>query len=207
MAKFEFTADSITCAGRKFPAKYSVTPSGAVMVFVTMPDADKPARVRFTPSEEAYPAALAAAKGETPAPAEIEQHAEEAAPVEIEQPAEEPAPAETEQPAEEAAPVEIEQPAEEPAPAEIEQPTPRTMPEKTFIGTAITGKGWRILFDADTQRTRVCFDAEPSAAARAAVEKAGFYFSAALNSYNKKLTFKAHRAAVALSGELAAICA
>ena len=183
MAKFEFTADSITCAGRKFPAKYSVTPSGAVMVFVTMPDADKPARVRFTPSEEAYPAALAAAKGETPAPAEIEQHAEEAAPVEIEQPA------------------------EEPAPAEIEQPTPRTMPEKTFIGTAITGKGWRILFDADTQRTRVCFDAEPSAAARAAVEKAGFYFSAALNSYNKKLTFKAHRAAVALSGELAAICA
>ena len=226
MAKFEFSADSITCAGRTFPAKYSVTPSGSVMVFVTMPDADKPARVRFTPSEEAYTAALAAAKGETPAPveepapAEAETPAEEPAPAEVETPAEEPAPVEIEQPAEEAAPVEIEQPAEEPAPveieqaapvepapAEIEQPTPRTTPEKSFIGTTITGKGWRILFDADTQRTRVCFDAEPSAAARAAVEKAGFYFSAALNSYNKKLTFKAHRAAVALSGELAAICA
>ena len=100
---------------------------------------------------------------------------------------------------------------EEPAPVEeiraTVEITPRTVPEKTFIGETITGKGWRILFDADTQRTRVCFDAAPSDAARAAVEKAGFYFSAALNSYNKKLTFKAHRAAVALSGELAALYA
>ncbi len=196
MAKFEFSADSITCAGRTFPAKYSVTPSGSVMVFVTMPDSDKPARVRFTPSEEAYPAALAAAKGETSAPVEIEQPAEEPAPVEIEQAA----PVEP-------APVEIEQPAEEAAPVEIEQPTPRAIPEKTFIGETITGKGWRILFDGEAQRTRVCFDAAPTDAARAAVEKAGFYFSAALNSYNKKLTFKAHRAAVALSGELAALYA
>ena len=194
MAKFDFTNDTITCAGRTFPVKFSVAPSGSVMVFVTMPDRSEPARVRFTPGDEAYPAALAAAKGELSG--EFTQP-EEAAPVEIEQPA-----------PVEAAPVEIEQPAPvEAAPVEVEQPTPRTIPEKTFIGETITGKGWRILFDGETQRTRVCFDAAPTDAARAAVEKAGFYFSAALNSYNKKLTFKAHRAAVALSGELAALYA
>ena len=214
MAKFDFTNDTITCAGRTFPVKFSVTPSGSVMVFVTMPDRSEPARVRFTPGDEAYPAALAAAKGELSG--EFTQP-EDPAPVEIEQPAPvEAAPAE--EPAEErpeiisspveAAPVEIEQPAPvEAAPVAIEQPTPRAIPEKTFIGETINGKGWRILFDGEAQRTRVCFDAAPTDAARAAVEKAGFYFSAALNSYNKKLTFKAHRAAVALSGELAALYA
>lgn len=88
MAKFDFTANTITCAGRTFPVKYSVTPSGSVMVFVTMPDSDKPARVRFTPKDEAYPAALAAAKGELSGVYEQpETPAEEPAPVEIEQPA------------------------------------------------------------------------------------------------------------------------
>ena len=173
MAKFDFTNDTITCAGRTFPVKFSVTPSGTVFVFVTMPDRHEPARVKFTPKDEAYPAALAAARGELSG--------------EFTQP-------------EEAAQVEA-------APVEIEQPTPRPVPEKTFIGETITGKGWRILFDGETQRTRVLFDAAPTDAARAAVEKAGFYFSAALNSWNKKLTFKAHRAAVALSGELAALYA
>ena len=32
MSKFDFTANTITCAGRTFPVKYSVTPSGSVMV-------------------------------------------------------------------------------------------------------------------------------------------------------------------------------
>ena len=228
MAKFDFTNDTITCAGRTFPVKFSVTPSGSVMVFVTMPDSDKPARVRFTPKDEAYPAALAAAKGELsgayeqpetpaeePAPVEaapVEEPAEErpeiiSNPVEAETPTAEPVPVLEEQ--EPAAPVETETPTAEPVPAAVpvEQATPRTIPEKTFIGETITGKGWRILFDGEAQRTRVCFDAAPTDAARAAVEKAGFYFSAALNSWNKKLTFKAHRAAVALSGELSAIYA
>ena len=197
MAKFDFTNDTITCAGRTFPVKFSVTPSGSVMVFVTMPDSDKPARVRFTPKDEAYPAALAAAKGElSGAYEQPETPAEEPAPVEA-APVEEPA---KEHPEIISSPVEA-------APVEPEQPTPRAIPEKTFIGETITGKGWRILFDGEAQRTRVCFDAAPTDAARAAVEKAGFYFSAALNSYNKKLTFKAHRAAVALSGELAALYA
>ncbi len=237
MAKFDFTNDTITCAGRTFPVKFSVTPSGSVMVFVTMPDRSEPARVRFTPGDEAYPAALAAAKGELsgeftqpeepatvePAPVAIEESApveaapvEEPAeerpeiisnPVEAETPTAEPVPVLEEQ--EPAAPVETETPTAEPVPAAVpvEQATPRTIPEKTFIGETITGKGWRILFDGEAQRTRVCFDAAPTDAARAAVEKAGFYFSAALNSYNKKLTFKAHRAAVALSGDLAALYA
>ena len=197
MAKFDFTNDTITCAGRTFPVKFSVTPSGSVMVFVTMPDSDKPARVRFTPKDEAYPAALAAAKGElSGAYEQPETPAEEPAPVEA-APVEEPA---KEHPEIISSPVEA-------APVEPEQPTPRAIPEKTFIGETISGKGWRIFFDGEAQRTRVCFDAAPTDAARAAVEKAGFYFSAALNSYNKKLTFKAHRAAVALSGDLAALYA
>lgn len=231
MAKFNFTANTITCAGHTFPVEFSVTSAGAVLVSVTMPNHSEPTRVKFTPEDEAYPAALAAAKGELsgeytqpeePAPVEIEEPApieaapvEEPAeerpeiisnPVEAETPTAEPVPVLEEQ--ESAAPVETETPTEPvPAAVPVEQPTPRAIPEKTFIGETINGKGWRILFDGEAQRTRVCFDAAPTDAARAAVEKAGFYFSAALNSYNKKLTFKAHRAAVALSGELAALYA
>ena len=35
---------------------------------------------------------------------------------------------------------------------------------KAWIGSTITGKGWRIVFDGDAQRTRVIFDAKPTAA-------------------------------------------
>ena len=211
MAKFDFTANTMTCAGRVFPVKFSVTPSGSVMVFVTMPGSDKPARVRFTPKDEAYPAALAAAKGELSG---VFEQPEE--PAEEREPWENITPEAVEEAREKSAGFvdavmadveKIEQPAEEPAPVEAEQPTPRPVPEKAFIGETISGKGWRIFFDGEAHRTRVCFDDAPSDAARAAVEKAGFYFSAALNSWNKKLTFKAHRAAVALSGELSAIYA
>ena len=76
------------------------------------------------------------------------------------------------------------------------------MPEKTFVGTVIEGKHFRIVFDGDVQRTRVIIPAEHRDAARAAVEQAGFYYSAALDSWNKKLTFRAYRAAVALAAEL-----
>lgn len=77
--------------------------------------------------------------------------------------------------------------------------------DKGWIGTAITGKGWRIVFDDATQRTRVSFDAQPSAKQKAAVEAAGFYFSAQLGSWNKKLTCKAYRAAQALAATLTAL--
>lgn len=75
-------------------------------------------------------------------------------------------------------------------------------PEKDFIGETITGNGWRIFFDGASNRTRVIFDSDPTDAARAALEKAGFYYSQTMNSYNKKLTFKAHRAALDLANEL-----
>ena len=76
---------------------------------------------------------------------------------------------------------------------------------KPWIGSTIEGKGWRIVFDAETQRTRIVFDAAPTDAQKAAVEAAGFYFSAQLKSWNKKLTFKAHRAALELAASLRAI--
>ena len=44
-----------------------------------------------------------------------------------------------------------------------------------------------------------------SAKQKEAVEAAGFYFSAQLGSWNKKLTCKAHRAAVALAATLTSL--
>ena len=171
MSNFTFTADSITVSGKTYKAGYSVTPSGSVMVFVTMPGAAETARIRFKPDHPDHAAALAAAKAVKPAaePAEVT--------------------------------AETVQPVKDPKQARAE------VPEKNFIGDTITGRGWRIFFDGEAGRTRVMFDADPTEAARAAVEKAGFYFSAAMNSYNKKLTFKARRAALALSGELNALYA
>ena len=46
------------------------------------------------------------------------------------------------------------------------------------------------------------FTGEPSKKALAAVAAAGFYYSPAMKSYNKKLSCKAHRAALALAAEL-----
>ena len=154
---------------------------------------------------------------EQPAQAEQEQPAPEA---EQEQPDEQPAqaeqdetpadPSQDEQPAPEA---EQEQPDEQPAQAKQEQPAPDPkqahgpIPEKTFVGTSIKGARFEILFDGEAQRTRVIIPAEYRDAARATVEKAGFYYSAPLDSWNKKLTFRAYRAAVALAAELEKVLA
>ena len=73
------------------------------------------------------------------------------------------------------------------------------------IGTTITGKGWNIAFDQQAGRTRVLFQAQPTDAQKAAIENAGFYWSAQLNSWNKKLTCKAYRAAQALAVALNAL--
>ncbi|MBO5187263.1 MAG: hypothetical protein J6B91_09510, partial [Prevotella sp.] len=116
-------------------------------------------------------------------------------------------------PAEVAAPVVAIEAAQEPAPeAQPEQPardpkqTRGPVPEKAFVGTTLKGKGWKILFDGDHDRTRVIFTRKPSKAAREAVEKAGFYWSPVMESWNKKLTHKAFRAAQALALELRAVC-
>lgn len=81
------------------------------------------------------------------------------------------------------------------------------VPEKTFIGETIQGNGWKIIFDGEANRTRVIFENVPTEAARAATENAGFYYSSIMNSWNKKLTFKAYRAAKTLSGQLSELYA
>ena len=91
-------------------------------------------------------------------------------------------------------------PAHAPAPVAVQAPA-----DKPWIGTTICGKGWNIAFDEATQRTRVLFQAEPTQAQREAIEQAGFYWSAQLHSWNKKLTCKAYRAAQELAATLNAL--
>ncbi len=82
-----------------------------------------------------------------------------------------------------------------------------TVPEKTFIGETIQGAGWRIYFDGSENRTRVIFDKIPPVRVREIVKEAGFYYSPKMKSWNKKLTFKAYRAAKTLSDRLSNIYA
>ena len=175
--------------------------------------------------EQPAPEAEQEQPDEQPAQAEQDEtpddHSQEEQPAQAEQ--EQPAPeAEQEQPdempddhsqEEQPAQAEQEQPDEQPAQAEQEQPAPDPkqahgpIPEKTFVGTSIKGARFEILFDGEAQRTRVIIPAEYRDAARATVEKAGFYYSAPLDSWNKKLTFRAYRAAVALAAELEKVLA
>lgn len=189
---FTFTPDSITVKGKTFPAGYSVTPSGAVFVFVQQDGKQEKTRIRFNPDHPDYAAALSAAKNEQPAAAPVEMPAADERRETISAPA-----AVEETPA----------PAADPSPAADGKATRGPVPEKNFIGESITGNGWKILFDGETSRTRIIFESKPTDAARAALDKAGFFFSAAMNSWNKKLTFKAYRAAQALAGELSALYA
>lgn len=102
------------------------------------------------------------------------------------------------------APQEQDEPHEEPArnPKQARGP----VPEKNFIGLEIKGNGWKIVFDGSYDRTRVIFKRKPSTKAREAVENAGFFWSPVMQSWNKKLTFKAWRAAQSLAMELKTIC-
>lgn len=80
------------------------------------------------------------------------------------------------------------------------------IPEKTFVNQTLQGNGWKIYFDGIANRTRVIFSSDPSKKAIEAVENAGFYYSSKMNSWNKKLTFKAYRAAQELAKELTKTC-
>ena len=158
----------------------------------------KPAQPAKQAAKPAAPAKAAKqpAKAEAkPAAKAAKQPAKPAAPAKA---AKQPAKAEA-KPAAKAA----KQPAKPAAPAKAaKQPDAA---DKAWIGTEITGKGWRIVFDDATQRTRVSFTGKPSAKQKAAVEAAGFYFSASLKTWNKKLTCKAYRAALALRDTLTAL--
>ena len=76
------------------------------------------------------------------------------------------------------------------------------VPEKWFVGQALEGKSWRIVFDGDAGKTRVIFPRKPSAKVLEAVKAAGFYWSPSMQSWNKGLTWKAYRAAEKLHAEL-----
>ena len=186
-----FTRDSLTIDGITRPAEYSVTPAGTVFVFVAVDvdEQERKVRIKIPADDPRYAAALAAAQEPQPEP---EQPAQE-------QPAQEqPADAEPEQ-AQEEQPQE-EQPARDPKQAR------GPVPDKAFVGLEIKGKGWKIVFDGSYDRTRVIFKRKPSNAAREALDKHGFFWSPAMQSWNKKLTHKAFRAAQALALELRTIC-
>ena len=152
--------------------------------------------------------------------AEQEQQPAEQAQELQEQPDETPAPTAREEPQEQAQEPQTETPddhsettdetpaEQEQEPQEQEQPAPDPkqargpVPEKTFIGTSISGHGYSIVFDGGCNRTRVIVTDDVKEKARPIIEKAGFYYSAALDSWNKKLTFRAYRAAQALAAEL-----
>ena len=193
-----------------------------------------PVRFALKPAQgEIYTAALSAA-GLTPAPEEpaatVEDvgPAEPAAPVEDVGPAEPAAPAEDVRPAEPAATVENVKPkraprkkaapavkadpvqAEEAAPAPVEdvgsdEPVKPAPVEKPWIGTSISGDGWKIDFDAKVERTCIRFAATPTAAQKAIVDAAGFYYRNDLKCFVKKLTCKAYRAAQSVAAGLKAI--
>lgn len=172
-------------------------------------------------AEAARAASKASKPAEAPAPVQEVAPVVEAAPVQEapapvqDAPADKPAPAKkprkprkASKPAEAPAPVQEVAPAQEAAPAPVQDapaPVQDAPAGKAWIGTAIQGKGWSIAFDAAAGRTRVQVEGTPTDAQRSAIEQAGFYWSAQLNSWNKKLTCKAYRAAQALASTLNAL--
>lgn len=204
---YSFTETTLTCKGVEFPAEYNISKTdGSVLAFVILdvePNGYRhKQKIVIRPDEPEYPAALEAAKAaaasgkrpeiistgykkiSTPAGNIIEA-------VQVEP---EPAAAE---------PIQA-----EPEPAAVDPKQARgPIPEKTFINEVIQGNGWKILFDGETNRTRVIFDKAPTEAAKEAVKNAGFYYSGIMKSWNKKLTFKAYRAAKELSGQLSKLYA
>ena len=81
------------------------------------------------------------------------------------------------------------------------------VPPKTFAGTQINGNGWKIRFDDKTGRTRVILTDGAPAVMQKLVTAAGFWYSPNQKSYNKKLSWKAYRAALKLAEQLKAAAA
>ena len=100
-----------------------------------------------------------------------------------------------------AAAVEAAKAAEKPA-----QPAKQAVPTD-WVGSRIDGKGWYVVFDDAAKRTRFVFAQKPTDAQAAAIAAAGFYFSANMQSYNKHLTLKAYKAAMALVATLNSLAA
>lgn len=220
MMNAAFTAHEITVNGKTFPAEYSISPSGTVFAFVTVQENGQPVslRIKIDPADPNHAAALAAAQQERneahPTEPEASTQQEQTETPEASTEPEAPAPVaepeastqqeQTEAPTKPETPAQQDEATEEPArdPKQARGP----VPEKNFIGLEIKGNGWKIVFDGSYGRTRVIFKRKPSMKAREAVENAGFFWSPAMQSWNKKLTFKAWRAAQTLAMELKTIC-
>ena len=191
-----FAPNTFTVNGHTFPASYSLARGGDVYVFTALRAAadapEMPVRIHIGADMPMHADAVTAAQAAKDKPAPTQDKpapAQEAAPA---KPSRKPAQAKPSKPA----------PAQDkPAPAQ-DKPAPA---DKPWIGTTITGKGWNIAFDAKAGRTRVLFQAAPTDAQKAAIESAGFYWSAQLKGWNKKLTCKAYRAAQALAATLNAL--
>lgn len=230
-ATWSFGPTTMTVNGRTFGASYSVARGGDVYVFTGVqaaPGAQRiPVRMHITQDMPMHADALAAAKlaAETethkadPTPAEAPKAAKPAT-VQDAPKAQAPAPVQADaKPAKapkaaKPAPVQEAPKAQAPAPVQdaaqaVCKPAADAAQAvcKAWIGSTITGKGWRIVFDGDAQRTRVIFDAKPTAAQAAAVDAARFYYSPSMGSYNKHLTCKAYKAAQALAQTLAGLAA
>lgn len=225
-ATWSFAPTTMTVNGRTFGASYSVARGGDVYVFTGVqaaPGAQRiPVRMHITQDMPMHADALAAARlaAETetpkaePAPVQDAPKAQAPAPVQDAPKAAKPAkPPKAAKPKAEPAPVEAPK-AQAPAPTQdaaqaVCKPAADAAQAvcKAWIGSTITGKGWRIVFDGDAQRTRVIFDAKPTAAQAAAVDAARFYYSPSMGSYNKHLTCKAYKAAQALAQTLAGLAA
>ena len=79
------------------------------------------------------------------------------------------------------------------------------VPEKEWIGTKITGLGWRVEFSRTYDRTMIIFDSVPTDAARAIVKECGFYWSPSLGAWVKGLNWRAYRAANQAAEKLTAL--
>lgn len=200
MTNHSITARGITIDGILYSAEYSKSPSGTVYAFVRLDD--DTLRIKFDTTDARYTEALTAW--------EVSYRGKDAAETAVYTPiivqgtvcaeytgtslwAECP---ENDEP----------EPQAEPVPqAEAPEAKPETT-DKIWIGTSIKGKGWEIYFDGAYGRTRVLFKRKPHEAARKAVKDAGFFWSPAMKSWNKKLTCKAFRTAQALALELGQLC-
>lgn len=211
---WNFAPNSVTVNGQTFPASYSLARGGDVYVFTALRAAadapEMPVRVHISADMPMHAEAVAAAQAAKDKPASVQ-----AAPAPVDKPAPvraAPAPVGKPAPAKKAsAPAKAKPAAEDKPSAPATKPAPvqdkpaAAPTDKPWIGTTITGNGWNIAFDQQAGRTRVLFQAQPTDAQKAAIENAGFYWSAQLNSWNKKLTCKAYRAAQALAVALNAL--
>lgn len=200
---YEFAKDTITIDGITYPAEYTIAKNGVVNVFAILSIEDDGRKnkkaVRIPQNYDEYgPAYNAALASHAPDYRESAAKVGDAEKRPENIPVAAPAAKAEDKPEPEAPQPKIVY-TDENGTARDPKAARGPIPEKTFIGSVIQGRGWKILFDGITNRTRVIFDGKPTDAARAATENAGFYYSPNMQSWNKKLTFRAYRAAQSLS--------